>query len=66
MMMHKTPVRVRAVLFVALSGAAVPACQHVDGDAPRGTQMAVRRVVEGARLATPHDPRLRLRHRSRG
>lgn len=35
----------RALLFLALSGAAVPACQHYEGEG--ATQQEARAVMEG-------------------
>ena len=58
--MARTPrLRACAVVFVALSGAAVPACQHFDGDASeKHREAAVRPAAAGTRVAAPHDPRL--------
>ena len=55
-----TRLRAHAVLFVALSGAAVPACQHFDGDTTQKsqTEASLRPAVDGVRAAAPHDPRL--------
>jgi len=40
----------RALLFVALSGAAVPACQHYDGDAAKQQQA---RTAPGSESVRP-------------
>ena len=63
-----TRLRAHAVLFVALSGAAVPACQHFDGDTTQKsrTEATLRPGVGVAPAATPHDPRLPLPPRARG
>ena len=46
-----TRLRAHAVLFVALSGAAVPACQHFDGDTSHKAAQADLLVVRGAVIA---------------
>ncbi len=61
-----TRLRAHAVLFVALSGAAVPACQHFDGDTShKAAQADLRPAHGGTRVAVPADPRAPLPPRSR-
>jgi hypothetical protein len=45
------PLRVRAFLFVALNAAAVPACQHFEGDG--GSRSSDRQAVVRPSPATP-------------
>jgi hypothetical protein len=60
MMMRITRVRARAFLFVALSGVAVPACQHFDGDTSQKQQARAhaRPAGHAQRVAVPSDVRV--------
>jgi hypothetical protein len=63
---RNTRMRARALLFVAVSGVAVPACQHFDGDtSQKSAQADVRPAAGATRVAVPADPRLPLPPRTR-
>jgi hypothetical protein len=64
---RNTRMRARALLFVAVSGVAVPACQHFDGDtSQKSAQADIRPAPSATRVAVPADPRLPLPPRTRG